>query len=164
MVGLQSNKCRGDRVLDEEQLAFLAEPGVAESQDTQTTMTHNATFQIDDLNAFDSNCDEAPGAKAVLIANLSSYDSDVISEMYYSEQPTFDPASVIEITSDSNIISYDQYLKETESLVVQNTTSTEKQNAVIMSVFHEITNRVAKCNAESIKNENVQESLTDELK
>nr|GEU36218.1 hypothetical protein [Tanacetum cinerariifolium] len=33
-----------------------------------------------DLDAFDSDCDEAPGAKEILMANLSSYDSDVISE------------------------------------------------------------------------------------
>ncbi|GKC74234.1 hypothetical protein Tco_1120117 [Tanacetum coccineum] len=80
-------------------------------------------------------CDEAPCAKVVLMANLSSYDSNFISEVpisktiqhnsvfyndvqgkYYSEQPTFDPALDIEITSDSNIISYAQYLKETERL------------------------------------------------
>ncbi|GKB92810.1 hypothetical protein Tco_0965082 [Tanacetum coccineum] len=134
-----------------------------ERQDTQTTITHNDAFQTDDLDAFDSDCDEAPGAKAVLMANLSSYDSDVISEMYYSEQPAFDPASDIEITSDNNIISYDQYLKETESATVQNTTSIEQQNAVIMSVFDEITHRIAKCNVESNKNKNKQESLTTEL-
>ncbi|GJW00044.1 retrovirus-related pol polyprotein from transposon TNT 1-94 [Tanacetum coccineum] len=150
--------------LDEEQLAFLADP------------------EIDDLDAFDSDCDEAPCAKAVLMANISRYDSNVISEvpileptqdnyvldncvleMYYSKQPTFDPASDIEITSDSNIISYDQYLKETESAAIQNTASTEQQNGVIMSVFKEITNRVAKCNAKSIQNKNVNESLTAKL-
>ncbi|GJS46461.1 hypothetical protein Tco_0596582 [Tanacetum coccineum] len=121
MVGLQFNKFRGDKVrvllvLDGEQLAFLADPRVAEGQDTQITMPHNAAVQTDDLDSFDSYCDKAPGAKAVLMANLSSYDSNVISEvpisetnqdnsildncvqeMYYSEQPTFDPASDIEI-------------------------------------------------------------------
>ncbi|GJW87297.1 hypothetical protein Tco_0162637 [Tanacetum coccineum] len=35
----------------------------------------------DVLDAFDSDCDEAPSAKAVLMANLSSYDSNVISEV-----------------------------------------------------------------------------------
>ncbi|GKA55033.1 hypothetical protein Tco_0753982 [Tanacetum coccineum] len=41
------------QVLDEEQLAFLADPGVADVQDTQTPITHNATFQTDDLDAYD---------------------------------------------------------------------------------------------------------------
>nr|GEW46656.1 hypothetical protein [Tanacetum cinerariifolium] len=151
MVGLQFNKYKGDKVLDEEQLEFLAELGVTEGQDTQTTMPHNATFQTNDLDAFDSDCNEAPGTKAVLMANLSSCDSDVISEvriskatqdnsilhnivqeMHYSEQPAFDPASNIKITSDSNIISYEQYLKEMESADVQNKTTTEQQNVVMI--------------------------------
>nr|GEV17514.1 hypothetical protein [Tanacetum cinerariifolium] len=67
-------------VLDKEQLAFLADPGVAKSQDTQTTILHITAFQTDDLDAFDLSCDEAPRAKAVLMANLSSYDSVVIFE------------------------------------------------------------------------------------
>nr|GEU70760.1 reverse transcriptase domain-containing protein [Tanacetum cinerariifolium] len=68
------------QVLDEVQLAFLADPGAAEREDTQTTIIHNVAFQTDDLDAFDSYCDEAPCAKAVFMANLSSYDSAVISE------------------------------------------------------------------------------------
>ncbi|GKC34681.1 retrovirus-related pol polyprotein from transposon TNT 1-94, partial [Tanacetum coccineum] len=35
----------------------------------------------DDLDAFDSDYDDVPSAKAVLMANLSSYDSNVISEI-----------------------------------------------------------------------------------
>ncbi|GJT10158.1 hypothetical protein Tco_0857200 [Tanacetum coccineum] len=35
----------------------------------------------DDLDAFDSDCDNVPSAKAVLMANLSSYDSNVLSEV-----------------------------------------------------------------------------------
>nr|GEY74532.1 hypothetical protein [Tanacetum cinerariifolium] len=134
-----------------------------ESQDTQPTIIYNDAFLNDDLYAFDLDCDEAPCAKAFLMANLSSYDSNVISEvpisetirdnfifdndvqgMYYYEQPTFDPASDIKITSDSNIISYAQYLKETENAAVHNNTSTEQQNVVILLVFDGINNQVAK--------------------
>ncbi|GJZ73969.1 hypothetical protein Tco_0638115 [Tanacetum coccineum] len=35
----------------------------------------------DDLDAFDSDCDDAPSAKVVLMANLSSFDSYVLSEV-----------------------------------------------------------------------------------
>ncbi|GJX64370.1 retrovirus-related pol polyprotein from transposon TNT 1-94 [Tanacetum coccineum] len=92
----------------------------------------------DDLDAFDSDCDEAPSTSAVLLTKLSAYDSNVlfevpiqytyqdksvldhsVQEMYYSKQPAFVNNSDIKITSDSNIISYDQYLKEKESEVVQ---------------------------------------------
>ncbi|GJZ60599.1 integrase, catalytic region, zinc finger, CCHC-type containing protein [Tanacetum coccineum] len=37
--------------------------------------------QTDDLDAYDSDCDDISSAKAILIANLSSYDSDVLSEV-----------------------------------------------------------------------------------
>ncbi|GKD99535.1 hypothetical protein Tco_1387519, partial [Tanacetum coccineum] len=37
----------------------------------------SATFQTDDLDAFDSDCDDVPITKAILMANLSFYDLDV---------------------------------------------------------------------------------------
>nr|GEX11811.1 hypothetical protein [Tanacetum cinerariifolium] len=37
-----------------------------------------SSFQTNDLDAFDSDCNNVPLAKAVLMANLSSYDSDVL--------------------------------------------------------------------------------------
>ncbi|GJY99562.1 hypothetical protein Tco_0516992 [Tanacetum coccineum] len=52
------------QVLDEEQLAFLADPGVADNQATQTITTHNAAFQADDLDAYDSDCDDFSSAKS----------------------------------------------------------------------------------------------------
>nr|GEU93496.1 retrovirus-related Pol polyprotein from transposon TNT 1-94 [Tanacetum cinerariifolium] len=64
---------------DEEQLAFLADHGVANGQVAQT-ITHNVDFQTDDLDAYDSDYDHISLAKAVLMANLSSYDYDVLSE------------------------------------------------------------------------------------
>ncbi|GKB12965.1 hypothetical protein Tco_0846888 [Tanacetum coccineum] len=81
-------------VLDEEQLAFLADPGVALGPDTQTIFSINAIFQIDDLDAFNSNCDEAPSARAVLMDNLSSYDLDIISEVPISD--TYQDNSVVD--------------------------------------------------------------------
>ncbi|GJX47079.1 retrovirus-related pol polyprotein from transposon TNT 1-94 [Tanacetum coccineum] len=44
----------------------------------------NAAFQTYDLDAYDSYCDDISSTKAILIDNLSSYDSDVLYEM--SEQ------------------------------------------------------------------------------
>ncbi|GKD00164.1 transposase, MuDR, MULE transposase domain protein [Tanacetum coccineum] len=73
------------KVLNEEELEFLADPGVAEGPVTQTVITHNAAYQADDLDAHDSDCDDFSTTKAVLIANLSSYGSDVLSEVPHSE-------------------------------------------------------------------------------
>ncbi|GKA32983.1 hypothetical protein Tco_0719350 [Tanacetum coccineum] len=95
------------------------------------------------------------------MAKLSAYDSDVLSE--YSEQPPFINDSDIDITSDSNVISYDQYLKETENEVVQDTTSIAQQDALIMSVTEEMFNQVAQCNDVNKDNKTVNESLTAEL-
>ncbi|GKG19638.1 hypothetical protein Tco_0376737, partial [Tanacetum coccineum] len=79
-----------DKVLNEEELEFLAEFGVAEGTVTQTVITHNAMYQVDDLDAYDSDCDDFSTAKAVLMANLSSYGSDVLSEVPHSENTYID--------------------------------------------------------------------------
>ncbi|GKE12009.1 hypothetical protein Tco_1415560 [Tanacetum coccineum] len=46
---------------------------------------NNAAFQTEDLDTYDSDCDDISNAKAVLMANISNYGSDVISEVPYSE-------------------------------------------------------------------------------
>ncbi|GKE89688.1 hypothetical protein Tco_1567163, partial [Tanacetum coccineum] len=68
------------QILHEEELAFLADPGIAKSQATQTVITYNATYQADDLDAYDSDCDEFNTAKVALMANLSHYGSDALAE------------------------------------------------------------------------------------
>ncbi|GJV24701.1 copia protein [Tanacetum coccineum] len=68
------------KVLNDEELEFLADPGIAEGPVTQSVITHNTAYQADDLDAYDSNYDEISTAKVVLMANLSSYGSDVLSE------------------------------------------------------------------------------------
>ncbi|GJZ96512.1 hypothetical protein Tco_0668846 [Tanacetum coccineum] len=61
--------------LDKEQMAFLADNGgtVTTSQESHEIPTPT-NFQTDDLDVFDSDCDEAPSASAVLMAKLSAYD------------------------------------------------------------------------------------------
>ncbi|GKD27438.1 retrovirus-related pol polyprotein from transposon TNT 1-94 [Tanacetum coccineum] len=39
------------QIVHEEELAFLADPGIVEDQATQTVITHNAAYQADDLDA-----------------------------------------------------------------------------------------------------------------
>ncbi|GKB38787.1 hypothetical protein Tco_0883729 [Tanacetum coccineum] len=65
-----------------EELAFLANPGIAEGQATHTVITHNTAYQADDLDAYDSDCDELNTAKVALIANLSHYGSDSLTEIH----------------------------------------------------------------------------------
>ncbi|GKD99823.1 integrase, catalytic region, zinc finger, CCHC-type containing protein, partial [Tanacetum coccineum] len=50
----------------EEQLAFLADLGILDGQAIQTTIPNIAAFQTEDLDAYDSDCDDVSNAKAVL--------------------------------------------------------------------------------------------------
>nr|GEW61149.1 uncharacterized mitochondrial protein AtMg00810-like [Tanacetum cinerariifolium] len=68
------------KYLDEEQLTFLADPVVPDCQAVHTIIPNNDVFQIEDLDTYDSDCDDVSNAKAVLMANISNYGSDVISE------------------------------------------------------------------------------------
>nr|GEV22048.1 retrovirus-related Pol polyprotein from transposon TNT 1-94 [Tanacetum cinerariifolium] len=68
------------KVLNKEELEFLADPGIEEGPVIQSVITHNAAYQADDLDAYGSDCDEVSTVKAVLMANLSSYRSEVLSE------------------------------------------------------------------------------------
>nr|GEV01142.1 hypothetical protein [Tanacetum cinerariifolium] len=76
LVEAQGNR----KVLTEEELEFLEDLGITEGHVTQSVITYNAAYQADDLDKYDSDCDELSTAKAVLMANLSSYGSDVLSE------------------------------------------------------------------------------------
>nr|GFC44629.1 hypothetical protein [Tanacetum cinerariifolium] len=65
----------------EEELEFLADPGIAETSSTQYAVTNNAAYQADNLDAYDSNCDELNSAKIALMANLSHYGSNNLAEV-----------------------------------------------------------------------------------
>ncbi|GJS67082.1 hypothetical protein Tco_0681646 [Tanacetum coccineum] len=115
---------KSGQILDEEQLSFLVDPGIPDGQAAQTTIPNNAAFQTEDLDAYDFDCDDVLNAKAVLMANLSNYGSDAISEVPHSEpyhndmdnqslheMLDFEQTPIVDfldndITSDSNIILY----------------------------------------------------------
>ncbi|GJV90039.1 hypothetical protein Tco_1533977 [Tanacetum coccineum] len=127
------------QILHEEELAFLADPGIIEGQATQTVITHNAAYQADDLDVYDSDYDELNTAKVALIANLSHYGSDALAEVHNhdngltkmitsslcqtmssSKKSNVVNHSETEITSDSNIIPYSQYMIESQQINMDN--------------------------------------------
>nr|GEZ44481.1 hypothetical protein [Tanacetum cinerariifolium] len=67
-------------VFQKEELEFLADPGIAETSSIRYAITNNAAYQADDLDAYDSECDELNSAKIALMANLSHYESDNLAE------------------------------------------------------------------------------------
>ncbi|GJX98511.1 retrovirus-related pol polyprotein from transposon TNT 1-94 [Tanacetum coccineum] len=136
------------KVLTEEELEFLADLGITEGPVTQSVITHNAAYQADDLDAYDSYCDEISTAKAVLMANLSSYGSDVL----------FERMRYIVI-----VIPYSQYLIKSQTVAIQDTDSSSQQDALILSVFEQLSNQVTNCN--KVNNDNIiaNETLSAEL-
>ncbi|GJT73814.1 retrovirus-related pol polyprotein from transposon TNT 1-94, partial [Tanacetum coccineum] len=173
-------------VLDEEHLAFLLDSGIPDGQAIQITIPQNAAFQTDDLDAYDFDCDDISSAKAVLMANLSSYDSDVLFEvpqhdsyqnddminqsvqkMQNFEQSFIDYVLDNKITSDSNIISYEQYLKQTQNAIFQDTNSSAQQDSMIISMFEQMSkqmsNQITHWDKVNQETKNVNESLTAEF-
>ncbi|GKD15471.1 hypothetical protein Tco_1199878, partial [Tanacetum coccineum] len=56
---------------------MIHDPRTAKGQATQTVITHNASYQADDLDAYDSDCDELNTAKVALMVIPSFEQSNV---------------------------------------------------------------------------------------
>ncbi|GJR71613.1 hypothetical protein Tco_0083978 [Tanacetum coccineum] len=166
-----------EQKLDEEHLCYsMADPGYPASQ-AQTVIPHNAAFQTEDLDTYDSDCDDLSTAQVVLMANISNYGSDVILEVPNSETylndmdnqsvhalQNFKQSPVMdfidnEISSDSNSIPYLQYLQETHQTTVQDINLLAQQDSMILSVIEQIENTKEenvnpdKCDLEPINKE-----------
>ncbi|GJT19517.1 hypothetical protein Tco_0878223 [Tanacetum coccineum] len=81
LVQAQANS----QILNEEELAVLADPDIPEGQVTQTVITHNAAYQADDLDAYDSDCDKLNTAKVALMSNLSHYENKSVNDTLTAE-------------------------------------------------------------------------------
>ncbi|GJT39512.1 integrase, catalytic region, zinc finger, CCHC-type containing protein [Tanacetum coccineum] len=129
------------QILHEEELAFLANLRITEGQATQTVITHNAAYQADDLDAYDSDYDELNTAKVALMTNLSHYGSDALADVH-------NPDNV-----DNNMINQ----------VVQNSNSSAQQDALILSVIDQLKTQVSNCTKINMDNRSVNDTLTAEL-
>nr|GFB28370.1 hypothetical protein [Tanacetum cinerariifolium] len=133
LVQAQAN----EKIIHEEELAFLADLWIREAQTTHNVITNNAAYQADDLDAYDSDCDEINSAKIALMVNLSNYGSDDLAEVHNQDNVTH------------NVINQDVHampLSEQSNIVNQSET--------------EITINCTKIN---LDNKNVNETLTAEL-
>nr|GEY92501.1 hypothetical protein [Tanacetum cinerariifolium] len=70
------------QILYEEKLAFLADPRIPEGQATKTVITYNVAYQVDNLDAYDSDCDELNTTKVGIMANLFHNGLDVLAEVH----------------------------------------------------------------------------------
>ncbi|GJX50240.1 hypothetical protein Tco_0277085 [Tanacetum coccineum] len=146
----------------------------------QQTIPQNSAFQTEDLDAYDSDCDDLSLAKAILMENLSSCDPDVLSEvqyfdsylndminqdvqeMQYSEQTHIDYFQENKIHSDSNIIPYSQYMQESQDAVIHDTNSSAPNDLLVLSLVEQMTNHVAHLDKENQTNKmRIQPTLYD---
>nr|GEX97825.1 hypothetical protein [Tanacetum cinerariifolium] len=141
-----------------------------------------AAFQTGDLDAYDSDCDDISLAKAILMADLSSCNSDVLSEVPYSDtylndmiyqdvqEILYSKQTHImdfpdnELTTDSNIFPYSQYLQESQDAGIQDTNSSAPNDLSVLSLVEQMTDHVANLDKKNQTNKMVNESLTAELK
>nr|GEV86749.1 hypothetical protein [Tanacetum cinerariifolium] len=148
------------------EMRILADPGIAKAQSTQYVVTNNAAYQANDLDAYDSDCDEINSAKIAFMENLSHYGSDNLAEVHnpdnvtnnmihqdvqamsISEQSNIMNQSETKITSDSNIISYSQYMNESQYATAQNSSFHAQQDDLILSVIEQLKTQVNSRNFE----------------
>nr|GEW17807.1 hypothetical protein [Tanacetum cinerariifolium] len=116
-----------------------------------------------------------------LMGNLSHYGSDNHVEVHNQDNvtnnlihhavqanSTFEQSNILnhsetKITSDSNIISYSQYMNESPYTTVQNLSSHALQDDLILSVIEQLKTQVVNCTKINQDNKNVNEILTAEL-
>nr|GEZ00798.1 hypothetical protein [Tanacetum cinerariifolium] len=82
-------KCFNCQVLNEEELEFLPDLRVAEGPVTQTIIKHNAAYQVDDLDAYDSDCYDVSTTKEESRSKMLLKQSDLmILEKKVNIKPT----------------------------------------------------------------------------
>ncbi|GKF11331.1 hypothetical protein Tco_0049257, partial [Tanacetum coccineum] len=151
---------------------------------------HNV-FQADDYDAFDFDVDEAPTAQTMFMVNLSSadpvydeagpsYDSYILSEvhdhdhyqdaicehheeheMHDDVQPTYVVDSHADYTSDSNMIPYDEYVKDNAVPVIQSNVSSVPNDAYMM-IYNDMHEPHAQSVSDTTRNTVVDNSLIAE--
>nr|GEX25883.1 retrovirus-related Pol polyprotein from transposon TNT 1-94 [Tanacetum cinerariifolium] len=149
-------------------------------------------FQFEDCDAFDLDVDEAPTAQTMFMANLSSanpitdeagpsYDLDILSEVqdhdqyldadyaHHEEHVMHDSVQLdyvmdlhADYTSVSNMILYDQHVKDNEVPVVHNDVSSVSNDAFMM-IYNDMCEPSAPSVSKTSRNTVVKNSLTAEL-
>nr|GEU63285.1 retrovirus-related Pol polyprotein from transposon TNT 1-94 [Tanacetum cinerariifolium] len=123
------------KVLHEEDLEFLEDPGIADAQSTPNVITNNVAYQADDLDAYDYDCDKINYAKIALMVNLSHHGSNNLAE----------------------------YMSESQYATVQNSSFPAQQDDLILSVIEQLKTQVVNYTKINQDNKNVNEILTAEL-
>ncbi|GJU61744.1 retrovirus-related pol polyprotein from transposon TNT 1-94 [Tanacetum coccineum] len=140
-------------------IAIFADPGLSDASKPSSDSHHpHASFikQADDLDAYDSDCDELNSAKIALMANLSRNGSDALTEVHNPDNLNYDlfnqseqimtsseqsndvSQTETDITSDSNIFLIlksrsKMLLKEQDPLFEKHRVNTKPINYAILN-------------------------------
>ncbi|GJZ67233.1 hypothetical protein Tco_0630473 [Tanacetum coccineum] len=127
------------QILDEEQLAFLAD------------------LKTEDLDTYDSDCDDLSNAQAVLMANISNYISDGISEVPHSE-------TYLNDMKNQNVHAMQDF-EQPPAENVQDTHLQAQQDSMILSMIEQMSKQMINHvnNWEKANKEQNNESVTAEL-
>ncbi|GJY88701.1 hypothetical protein Tco_0503329 [Tanacetum coccineum] len=157
-------------------LVQLQEAGIQLSKDQLAILP-----DIGERINFGLDCDDVPNSQPSFMANISSYGSNVLAEVHNPNNmdkhminqgvqaiPSSEQLSVVnhsetEITTDSNIIPYFQYVTESQQTAVQNSNSSTQQDVLILSVIKQLKSQVINCTKINLDNKSVNDSLTAEL-
>ncbi|GKB46436.1 retrovirus-related pol polyprotein from transposon TNT 1-94 [Tanacetum coccineum] len=157
------------QILHDEKLAFLADLGVVEGQATQTVITNNVAYQANDLDAYDSDCDELNTSKVAPMANLSHYGSDAPGEVHNPDNMansminqavqamhSFEQSNVINLdnksVNDTLTVELERYKEQVKVLK-------EGQNVDLKS-----NDNVSYSSAQSVKIDRLKQTLSKHLK
>nr|GEY03795.1 hypothetical protein [Tanacetum cinerariifolium] len=100
--------CKGECHMSKQCIKPRSTP---ESSSNQIVITDNAAYQADDLDAYDSDCDEINSAKIALMANLSHYGSDNLAEVVQIVLWTMDTAIDQQVAMDEALVPIAQRLR-----------------------------------------------------
>ncbi|GKA38400.1 hypothetical protein Tco_0730951 [Tanacetum coccineum] len=152
------------QILNEEELTFLAYLDIPEGQATQTVITHNAAYQADDLDAYDSYCDELNTAKVALMCLLNTVQNSNSSAQQDAlilsviEQLKTQVVNCTKINLDNKSVN-DTLTTELERYKEQVKVLKEGQNVDLRS-----NNNVSDSCAQSVEIDRLKQTLSEHLK
>ncbi|GKA12393.1 hypothetical protein Tco_0691939 [Tanacetum coccineum] len=149
--------CQGEDIWLGNALSLSDQGMQHDGQIVHTIILNNAAFQTEDLDTYDSDCDDLSNAQAVLMANISNYISDGISEVPHSE-------TYLNDMKNQNVHAMQDF-EQPPAENVQDTHLQAQQDSMILSVIEQMSKQMINHvnNWEKANKEQNNESVTAEL-
>nr|GEX51190.1 hypothetical protein [Tanacetum cinerariifolium] len=131
----------------------------------QNVITNNVAYQADDLDAYDSDCDEINYAKVAVMANLSHFGSDDLAEnLNFPAQQDAIILSVIEQLK-TQVVNCTKINLDNKSVNETLTAELEryKDQVKILKEGNNVDKILDSC-AQSVENDNLKQTLSEHLK